>query len=215
LPLRDRVERIELWLNRGHLLWWLLPPSILTVITGVLGYLRAVSFGALVTGLIAAFSVPSLALAALFSAASRFRRKEPNVTAITRARSESLATTDTRQDVVQPIPAVNSDRIFVSRTPEQFMDMCRGKMAVEQDRIIGPFINKWLRTQIIVDDVSIPSSSGGAIWAGEQSRRIISKFDKKWDARLHVLSKGEHLEIIGKIEHVDGSAVHLTECEII
>jgi Mg2+/Co2+ transporter CorB len=97
------------------------------------------------------------------------------------------------------MPVVNSDRIFVSRTPEQFMDMCRGKMAVEQDRIIGPFISKWLRTQIIVDDVSIPSSSGGAIWADEQSRRIISKFDKKWDTRLHVLFKGEHLEIIGKL----------------
>ena len=157
---------------------------------------------------------PALALAALFSAASTFRRKEPNVTAMARMRSESLVIVDTHQHAIQPIPAVNSDRIFVARTPEQFMDICRGKMAVEQDRLIRPFINKWLRTQIIVDDVSISPLSGGAIWAGQQSRRIISKFDKKWEPRLHVLSKGERLEIIGKIEHIDGSAVHLAECEI-
>jgi hypothetical protein len=141
-------------------------------------------------------------------------RRTSQVTATAPMRSESLATVDTRQNVVQPIPAVDSDRIFVSRTPEQLMDVCRGKMAVENDRIMAPFIKRWIRTQIIVDDVSIPSS-GGTIWAGEASRRIISKFDKKWDTRLHLLFKREHLEINGKIEHVDGSAMHLTECEII
>jgi hypothetical protein len=74
--LRERIEQIERFLSRVHLLWWLLPSSVLTMITGLLGYVRDAPFVPFVIGLIAAFTIPSLGLAALFSAADRFRKKQ-------------------------------------------------------------------------------------------------------------------------------------------
>jgi hypothetical protein len=72
--LRERIEQIERFLGRVHLLWWLLPSSVLTLITGILGYIRDAPFGVFVAGLIAAFAIPSLGLAALFFAANRLHR---------------------------------------------------------------------------------------------------------------------------------------------
>jgi hypothetical protein len=75
LRLQAKFHAIERWLSRVHLLWWLLPSSALTMITGILGYVQDAPFAELIPGLIAAFTIPSLGLAALFASANRFRQR--------------------------------------------------------------------------------------------------------------------------------------------
>jgi hypothetical protein len=89
-----------------------------------------------------------------------------------------------------PSTAVAYDRVFVDITPDKLWDMIKGKMINERDRLIKPFIGKWINISVVVDDVS---SNDGIIWA--DGVKLSLHFDSRWNDRLEVLQKGQRVSV--------------------
>jgi hypothetical protein len=80
LRVRDRIEQAERWLARIHLAWWLAPPSVLSAIAAVFGYIQTIPFGVIMPWLIAAFTVPLLAISLLIFVVNNWPvRERPNL----------------------------------------------------------------------------------------------------------------------------------------
>jgi hypothetical protein len=66
VQVRRRIEQAERWFGRVRLLLWLTPSSVMTAITVWFGQVQAISFYWIVPYMIAAFTIPLLAIALLF-----------------------------------------------------------------------------------------------------------------------------------------------------
>jgi hypothetical protein len=92
------------------------------------------------------------------------------------------------------------------------MGLVKDKMMSERDRIVRPFIGKWIKTEVKVDDVSL-RSSGGVIWA--DGVKMLFAFKNVWRERLDILTKGQTVEIIGKIKEIRAVGFECDDCEFL
>ena len=106
MPSSDPFEQIERWFRRANLVRQLLPSSVLTAIVGIIGGIKDASFAALATGLIAAFTVPLLGLAALFYVLNQHK-----------GRNESSEVENLRGDSYRP-QAPNDTFAVIDAKPE-------------------------------------------------------------------------------------------------
>jgi hypothetical protein len=122
-----------------------------------------------------------------------------------------------RQPTAQPPEEGQQPRVFVDvDLINKIMERLHGKMTTEQDQMTKPYIGKWIRLDMPIDDVSLAVTHGtiqGRI--GEpQSHVCYCNFDAKWQPRLEILARNEMVKLVGKIQQILTVSLYLNECEI-
>jgi hypothetical protein len=119
-------------------------------------------------------------------------------------------------EVRPPTTNPKDDRIFINRDPKEIHGMLKGKMRREQSLIMAPFIGKWMNLSVIVEDISIRQGYYGTLYAGFSmgDTNMIFNFKQKWVPYLETLSKGQRVNVIGKIDEIASFAITLEECEL-
>ena len=124
------------------------------------------------------------------------------------------------RDPGRPTPEVKkgskaSERIFVDISPKDLMDLNKGRMLIERDRLLSPYIGKWVKISTSVDNAAV-SENSVVVWAkNPEKERIIMSFDKNWANHVEVLRRGQNIKIVGEIQRVDVFDLWLENCELI
>jgi len=106
------------------------------------------------------------------------------------------------------------ERIFVEATPSNLVELVRDKISTQADRLIAPYLGKWMKATGIVDDVST-TNYWGQIETKQNGKGYYFRFefDPKWNGRLQILHKDQKIAVIGKIRNIGSYTIYLTECE--
>jgi hypothetical protein len=116
------------------------------------------------------------------------------------------------------VPVAAEDRVLVGPdiTPEYLLGMISGHTAIQADRLIGPFIGKWMRVSGNVFQISALSNGGANVAFVVNLTDVISmSFDPPWSERLSILTKGSQLTVIGQIARVSSSlGIGLEHCDV-
>ena len=120
---------------------------------------------------------------------------------------EPLSSPPAGQATVRPL-----ERIFVDVTPEYLKGLTNHEMmAVERERIVKPFIGKYMKLTVDVDDVHV-RDHGGTIWVNGTEFRFL--FGKKWKDRLEVLTRGQTITVTGKIDAISPRGLEFSDCDL-
>jgi hypothetical protein len=117
-----------------------------------------------------------------------------------------------------PVPEP-APRVIVDRTPEDLTANFKGVTVVQGEDRIARYLGNWMRVSGPVGNVALISPTLATATFADRSmftyNVVYMKFrDKKWIDRLVLLSLGDRLAVIGKIESVDPQNVNLENCEI-
>ncbi|PYK44494.1 MAG: hypothetical protein DME53_08010 [Verrucomicrobia bacterium] len=112
-----------------------------------------------------------------------------------------------------------ADREFVRITPDDLMNMCRNHMDIEAQRLIRPYIGKWMEVAGRIHNVRSSSENSAQVTfdrpIGPEIRDFYMYFrDPKWIDRLVVLRRGAELVVAGRITEISAICVTLDDCEI-
>ena len=111
-------------------------------------------------------------------------------------------------------------RIFSNRTPQELTAMADKPTALEADRAVRPHIGKWLLIEYEIDDILPPDSYGIVVWLEMERKKgptitTTCRFDKEWIDRIEILSAGDRITLIGRIDYIRKYKIELEQCELV
>jgi hypothetical protein len=109
-------------------------------------------------------------------------------------------------------------RIFTDLRVDQLMSFLGGRTHIEANRLMAPYLEKWMRVQCEVDDIR-SSFNEMEVHAHqlEPTRVFMLMIFQKllWAERLSVMTRGSKIEVVGQIKYANEGAISLTNCEIV
>jgi hypothetical protein len=111
-----------------------------------------------------------------------------------------------------------SERIIVDVTPLYLMDLFSEHTSIQAQRLIEPYIGKWIRISGPLGDVSDNEYFSQVVFehGPKMFAQVFMYFRQpNRSDRLSVLRRGTELTVLGQIERVNGMEVHLDNCELI
>ena len=110
-------------------------------------------------------------------------------------------------------------RVFVEKTPREFMAAFKGRTSAEAARIFAPYKNQRMKLSGILLDVGDWTGSCAQAEIRPYARRptILAAFsdEEVFLRQLCILGSGTHLTIMGEIERIEPGRIVLTNCEIL
>lgn len=121
--------------------------------------------------------------------------------------------------VAPPASADKTKRIFVPKsvTPEYLMGLFKSQTIIQADKLIEPYINKWIETEGSLSQVT--SRSWPEVCANVILRfgeyQIHLTFDKTWIERLSMIRRKDNIRVRGTISQVRTYSIDLENGEIV
>jgi hypothetical protein len=141
------------------------------------------------------------------------RGKEPESSAPEPVIVPTIA--DSAQDVKPPFES--SSRLIVDVTPEYLMELFREHTSIQGQRLIEPYIGKWMRVSGLLGDVSNNEYFSQVVFEHRpRTFTALYMYFRQPDRsdRLSVLPRKTKLTVLGQIERVTSMEVHLDNCEL-
>ena len=107
----------------------------------------------------------------------------------------------------------HSGRVFVTADPLDLMKLCENKTQIHANHSAAPYMGKWLRYRGVVNDIVNIGNSRMMICCYYDHGRHIFIITKD-TAQAEVINKGDNIEVVGKIEKIGPSDIHLNDAEI-
>jgi hypothetical protein len=102
-------------------------------------------------------------------------------------------------------------RVVVRVKPDQLMDFYNDRLTSEGDRLVAPYMGKWMSVTAPVHNVS-----GHFLTVKiSDDRTTFCIFRPTWESRLSVLTRNEDVTVQGKIRRVTRLDLDLENCELI
>jgi hypothetical protein len=111
-----------------------------------------------------------------------------------------------------PDPPSVEFKPLLDYSPSDLVKMIEGKMRVEQDRLIAPYIGEKLKVDGNITDIRV-NDSFGTIYLETEKPTVILYFRGHLISRLHTLKKGQRITVIGILDKVHSYAVELENCQ--
>jgi hypothetical protein len=143
-----------------------------------------------------------------------------------------------RKDVQEPIESIKaqwdsvfypmmvhqplSERIFADKSPQELISFFRNFIDVQAQKLIEPFIGKWLRISGSVHNAT--QYKGGGHWQVfiylQDEPRIVGiqitlLFADMWTERLSLITRDTNITAIGRISKVGANGLELQACELV
>ncbi|MEW6223014.1 MAG: hypothetical protein AB1627_00140 [Chloroflexota bacterium] len=119
---------------------------------------------------------------------------------------------------LQPVKPA-AERVFVDVAPDYLWGLYDGRMAVQGDALVQPYLGKWLKFNGDVNDIQ--SKSRGELTLvprrvpGWGSKMMMLHFDANWRDRVQALPRDAPFFAVGQIARVTGEWVSLEHCELV
>jgi hypothetical protein len=136
--------------------------------------------------------------------------------------------------MIQPIQqtevkeAENQGRVFVGEnvTHEYLFNIFRAHTAIQETKLTAAYLGKWMKVSGTVGEVistnparaqltfkrpEVPFTERTAFYYAD----LFMMFDEPWVDRLAILIRGDKLTVIGQIGRIDGTSIHLENCELV
>jgi hypothetical protein len=112
------------------------------------------------------------------------------------------------------------DRVVVDATPQYLVGLFQTHLRHQAQRLVSPFIGKWLKISGTVSNVSEHKRWWTvSMWLPYDSRPSAFlaslRFEPQWGDRLSVVSRDTEINVIGQIDEVTSTDLSLEHCEII
>jgi hypothetical protein len=118
-------------------------------------------------------------------------------------------------------------RIFIKETPQELQELRHGHVTVQADKLLEPYLGKWMRVAGTVSDVHEYKSSEKwtvNVWTRLAETRLgvpmktdelSLEFAATWSERLVLLKRDEHINVIGRIKSIELLSINLEQCELL
>jgi hypothetical protein len=112
-------------------------------------------------------------------------------------------------------------RVYVDVTPEELVGFFKNVTAMQGDRLVQPYIGKWITLSGPLGDILSSSPDHAQLTFadrgyGEEKVQVYLYFNvKKWVDRVAVLTLGKQITVTGRIDRVVSVWVDLKDCELI
>jgi hypothetical protein len=115
-----------------------------------------------------------------------------------------------------PDTGKRGERVILDVTPEYLVSLFDGKLAIQANKLVAPYLDKWIYVSGPLGNV-LGNGRLQVTWAFDPARRysVYMYFDEAWQDRFAVLMPGQHLTVLGRITDVDGTGVKLKDCELV
>jgi len=116
------------------------------------------------------------------------------------------------------LPRSEADRVVVRHSPEDILGLFKGLTDVQAQRLIEPYIGKWLE---VLGDVADIQLSGNAYLVGFSYSHgtpynVTMTFEKdKWGDRLPNLKPNDPIRVLGRIGGVSRVTIVLDHCDLL
>ena len=127
-------------------------------------------------------------------------------------------------------PTVSETRLFVpeSANPDVLVALRKDRTSIQSEPLVLPYIGKWIRFTGYVRNVYEPTESGVfenktrksmvVVEYGtpqrETNTQVFMQFGEAWLDRLHMLQKGDSINVEGRIDRILPYEIHLEDCGI-
>lgn len=125
-------------------------------------------------------------------------------------------TRDGRHDERKSNDARLQGRIHCPRTLDELVASVNGRTSIEREGILAKYAGTWLAFSGQVKDVGKHRTEVYALVSSDEqeSLTVCSYFDLKWTQHLVVLSVGDHISGVGRIQGIDFDGVILKDCDL-
>jgi hypothetical protein len=110
-------------------------------------------------------------------------------------------------------------RIIVGVVPEELRGFYQNVTSAQGDRLLQPYIGKWMKLSGTVADIrhSGPDGKNSSVSFRDigSVSYILMFFDANWYDHISVLERGSSATVLGKILSADNMSVQLDHCELI
>ena len=132
----------------------------------------------------------------------------------------SVVVTHVSSDL-EPSPAVEAfgeyailDRIYTRTAPEQMQEEYRGKMTIQAEQAVKPYIGKWLFIDSRIDNMTIMDDGRISMRLPGDPATVFLSFDTRWRRTLEVLERDTRIVAAGRIDDVNSLWVNVGSCEL-
>jgi hypothetical protein len=138
-----------------------------------------------------------------------------------RAERETAAARIRLPDPVAPAPpppAMDASRVYIDSTPKKLCSLYGSHVGLQASRLTEVYIGRWLVVSGPFGD-ALPEGQPYFVQvtflANREQPTIFMYFrdPARWDD-LAVIERGTTITVHGKIDRIESSALHLTDCEI-
>jgi hypothetical protein len=135
---------------------------------------------------------------------------------VTQSETPMLVRTN-RAEELSPLP---DEPTLISLSPQELVRLFKtGGTTAQSNRLIQPYVGKWMQISVVVDDVTHfgPDTNQVSV-TGPMGLglHILLYFRKKWAEEVSMLVKGQNITLRGQFESIAwGDTVRLVDCELL
>jgi hypothetical protein len=111
-------------------------------------------------------------------------------------------------------PPATSERVIVDTTPLALMGLYKGRSGLEADRIIAPYIGKWIKISGQADYIQGAGNGELVTIKPDAFTAAFLYFDAKWLDKLSVLPIHPTISALCQIRYVGASGSNFVNCEL-
>jgi hypothetical protein len=130
--------------------------------------------------------------------------------------NEEKSKIDNEQSGPASSPArIDEGRVMVNVDGVYLTNICKEHMAIQAEKLIQPFIGKWMKVVGRVADIKEEDSGMKVIFERNESLLYILTFDdRSWRDHLLVMPRGTQINALGKIQNIAATWISLTSCKL-
>jgi hypothetical protein len=122
---------------------------------------------------------------------------------------------------IEPQPARSreeDDKTILGITAQYLMSLYDAHTIIQGDKLTEPFRGKWIEITHAVFNVGLTAIGRHAFIAfylDNNTRLVFMTFEPEWINRLSIITIGQTITVRGKIDIVQQTQLHLSECELV
>lgn len=128
-------------------------------------------------------------------------------------RTEPIALAAVSDRRVTPVDG----RIVVTIAPAKLLEMYKNNTAAAGNRLIQPYLEKWLSISGVVWDVDHDDKKRSSVFIRlneDQDIRGVLRFEPEWYDHVSILGVGSHVDAVGQLKAAENS-IRLENCELV
>jgi hypothetical protein len=113
-------------------------------------------------------------------------------------------------------------RVFVGKevTPKYLNKLLEGRTKIQAQALVDIYVGKWMKVSGKLATVSSPSEPSFTMQVTFKTKTLEFNdlymfFSSKWRDRLAIMTIGQQITVVGKIDEVNAFGVQLKECELV
>lgn len=134
--------------------------------------------------------------------------------------SPTISTSTDAQPGQQAQTTLPDGRLVVNVTPDFLSGFFRQHTSIQAKSLLSPYIGTWIKVSGIVQDTKEYRDATITVYLKCDVTNILAcalamSFSHKWKDRLTILTRGDHVTVLGQLQAADAYVLNLENCELL